>query len=346
MTILYLYAELMGYQIPVLQEYTSKYNADVHVVHWDHKKLTPYKPPVIENVHYYNRSSIDYIGMLELVKKINPTITFISGWMDKEYLKIGVQLKKNGTTVVAGCDTQWANSFRHNVAHFIFRFTYKKSFTHIWVAGPYQFEYARKLGFKKSEIIFNLYSADTVSFGNNSKKDHNDEYSKNFLFLGRLEEIKGITSLLIAWNNISNKRGWSLTLIGNGTLSEGIMNNSNVILKDFMQPAELINEIHKYGFLILPSLKEPWALVIHEAMAAGIPVLASDVCGAAPVFIVENYSGFTFKTNNIEDLTNKIIKIIEMKDDELRKMSFNAQARSQIINPEIAAACFISALDK
>ncbi|MBK86636.1 MAG: glycoside hydrolase [Flavobacteriaceae bacterium] len=341
MTILYLYAELMGYQIPVLKEYTLKYNANVHVVHWDHKKLTPYIPPKINNVHYYNRSSYDYEALLQLVKEIKPDISFISGWMDNTYLKIGKILKNNSIPVVAGCDTQASNSIKHKIGYFIFRFTYKKFFTHIWVAGPYQYEYARKLGFKKNQIIFNLYSADVNSFG----KNKNNNFAKKFLFLGRFEEIKGINILLEAWRTIQNKKDWSLTFIGNGKLVDKIKNEPNIVVKDFMQPHDLINEIHQYGFMILPSLDEPWALVIHEAMSAGIPVLSSDVCGAAPVFILPNYTGFTFKSEDVNDLISKITTIMNMEEDILKRMSINAKARSTIITPEIVAASFISTLN-
>ena len=59
MTILYLYSELMGYQIPVFKEYVTSYNAKVHVVHWNHKKLTPYVQTSIEGDTYYNRSDFD-----------------------------------------------------------------------------------------------------------------------------------------------------------------------------------------------------------------------------------------------------------------------------------------------
>ena len=343
MTILYLYSELMGYQIPVLKEYTLEYNAEVHVVHWDNKKKTPYIPPSIENVKYYDRSSLNYDGLSRLAEEINPSITFISGWMDKEYLRIGRRLKNKGIPVVAGCDTQATNSFNHNIAYLVFRYTYKRSFSHIWVPGPYQYEYARKLGFKKSEIIYNLYTADVVAFGGNIKNNH--DYPKKFLFLGRLEEVKGIHLLLKAWSCIPNKKGWSLTFIGNGSLSDRISSYPDVIIKDFMQPNELVEEIQKYGVMILPSLHEPWALVIQEAMSAGIPVLASDICGAAPVFIVPNYSGLIFKSEDCSDLISKISKIIEMKDVELKKMSNNAQTRSDIINPGITAASFISVLN-
>lgn len=344
MTILYLYTELMGYQIPVLKEYVSKYDADVHVVHWDHKKLTPYIPPVIENVTYYNRSNLDYSGMIKLVEKINPNIIFVSGWMDKKYLKIAAKFKNKNIPVVVGSDTQWESTFRKNIASIIFKYTYKKCFTHIWVSGPFQYEYAKKLGFTNNEIIFNLYTADVDAFSENVKKTSDKKYSKNFLFLGRLEEIKGISCLLQAWESIVDKKGWTLTFMGNGSLKTEIEKSTDVVLKNFMQPNDLINEIQKYGFLILPSLKEPWALVIHEAMSAGLPVLASDVCGAGAVFIVPNYTGYTFKSNNVEDLKSKIKNILNMTEVKLNRMSDNALERSKVITPEIVAASFMSVL--
>ena len=164
MRILYLYAEIMGYQLPVFEEYTTMYDAEVHVVHWDHKKLTPYAIPYLKNVVFYNRSDFNYTKLVSLVKSIMPNIVYVSGWMDKDYLKVCTELKSMGIPIVAGCDTQWKGSFRQIVASFLFRLTYKRSLSYIWVAGPYQFEYARKLGFNKSEIIFNCLSADNNLF--------------------------------------------------------------------------------------------------------------------------------------------------------------------------------------
>lgn len=42
-----------------------------------------------------------------------------------------------------------------------------------------------------------------------------------------------------------------------------------------MPQEELAEELEKAGAFILPSVTEPWALVIHEAACAGLPILAS-----------------------------------------------------------------------
>ena len=65
MKILYLYQEVMGYTVETLKA-LSKRNVDVHVIHWDHKKLTPYRIPEINNVKFYKRSSFDFREMKKL----------------------------------------------------------------------------------------------------------------------------------------------------------------------------------------------------------------------------------------------------------------------------------------
>ena len=39
MKILYLYSEVVGYLIPIFEEYVSSYDAEVNVVHWDKEKV-------------------------------------------------------------------------------------------------------------------------------------------------------------------------------------------------------------------------------------------------------------------------------------------------------------------
>ena len=44
MKVLYLYTEIMGYNIPIFEELVDRYGATVDVVHWDKNKNTPYTP--------------------------------------------------------------------------------------------------------------------------------------------------------------------------------------------------------------------------------------------------------------------------------------------------------------
>lgn len=333
----------MGYQIPVFKEYTNSYNSEVHVFHWDHKKLTPYIPEVIENVLYYKRSQFKkYDDLKNIVMRINPDIVYVSGWMDKDYIRL-CRILRRKIPVIAGSDTQYQNNLKQKLGIFFFKMFLKRSFEYLWVAGPYQYEYGRKLGFSKDKILFNCLTADIELFNSENKLNI---YPKKFLFLGRFITIKGLKVLLKAWNEIQDKNGWSLTFIGNGVLKEDLISDGSVEVIDFMDPKELGPLLSSYGVLILPSVKEPWALVIHEAMAAGLPVIATNVCGAAPVFIINNYNGFMINPNDVGDLVEKINNIIVLSDDKLFEMSTNAKNRSSIITPTIVAASFMSVLNE
>lgn len=341
----------MGYLIPVFKEFVSRYDSEVHVIHWDHKRQTPFVTPNIEGVNFYRRVDFSSKELQDFVFSINPDIIYISGWMDIGYLSAVRQMRKKGVPVVAGFDDIWFKTYRQRIASVIFPVFKTFFYSHAWVAGPYQYEFAKRLGFRNAEIIFNCLSADNNLFSivyENSIIEKKDIYPHKFLFSGRFEKEKGIDLLVTAWNNINRNnlhKDWTLTLIGNGSLVEYLSSFSTINYIDFLQPQDLANEIKKYGCFILPSRFEPWALVLHEYAVAGFPIICSDTCGASPVFVTAGYNGYTFKTGNIEDLEKQMLKIINSSDQELIVMSEKSHQMGNKITPEISAASFMSILD-
>lgn len=350
LNILYLYAELMGYQISIFKQLTQKYNAELHVVHWDHKKLTPYTPPTMDRVKYYKRSLLNQSKLKELVNTINLDLVYVSGWMDKDYLEAAKYLKKKGIPVVAGSDTQWKGNLKQRIATLIFPFTIKKCFSHIWVAGPYQYEYAKRLGFKKREIIFNTLSANTSLFekGQEYIEDKKSDYPKTFLYVGNFRSVKGTDILFEAFKIYRQKyKGtWNLICVGNGELKHLLNNTKGIKVLDFSTQEELVALTQKVGVFILPSRFDQWGLVVHEFATAGIPLILSANVGAASTFLIENYNGYTFKNNSPDALAEAMYNISSKKDDELLKMGNNSITLSKRINPEIVAASFLSVLKK
>ena len=113
-----------------------------------------------------------------------------------------------------------------------------------------------------------------------------------------------------------------------------------------MNPKELAEEFKNAGCFILPSHREQWGLVIHEAAAAALPIIASIACGATPSFLIPNYNGFTSIPRNIQNLRKKIEYVINMTDEDLLLFSNRSHQRSKSISPEITAASFMSILNK
>ena len=320
---------------------------DVHVVHWDHNKLTPYQAPIVPNVFVYNRSTLTVDAMLQLADKINPAVVVVSGWMDKGYMAVAKNLRARGLPIVMGIDGQWHGTIKQCLQVLLARAGYFAQFySHAWVAGLYQFEYVRKLGFDKGNIVYDLYSADLIAFNKsyinsiNIKKLH---YPHRFLFVGRFEPIKGLNVLLQAWEHLSTKRSdWELHLIGNGSLKDKLLSTSGVVVKDFMHPEQLIQEVASSGCFLLPSCGEPWGVVVHEFTAAGLPIIVSDVVGAASTFLISGVNGYSFKVNDPRSLVKRMQQIIDMSDHELNAMSVHSHTLSQRITPETSAGNLLS----
>jgi glycosyltransferase involved in cell wall biosynthesis len=344
--ILYLYEEVMGYTMATISELADR-GADLHVIHWDHKKLTPYQLPQARNVHFYARSRLTHEAMRGIASEIAPAITVVSGWNDKGYLKVAKALKTSGSTVVVALDGQWRGTTRQKVAAALGSGGYfRRYFSHAWVAGAYQFEYARRLGFDKNKIVFDLYSADVDLFHHvhrQASSQRSVRYPHRFQFIGRFEPVKGLDVLIEAWRILGDaKRDWDLCLIGHGSLRNMLTAMPGVVVKDFMQPNDLLEELQHAGCFILPSHTEPWGVAVHECAAAGIPLILSDAVGAVAALLIPGMNGFTFSTGDPRALASRMAQIVALSDEELRAMSDRSYDLSHRITPESSAANLLS----
>lgn len=344
--ILILYSELQPYNIPVIK-YLVASGYEVHIVKWDKKKLTPYQAPFITGVTYYNRSAYNAFQLYQLAEKICPSVIYVVGWMDKGYTRVTKQMKKKfATPVVAGCDTQWVGG-RQWLNVLFSRFRHQKWYSHILVAGMRQYEYAHRLGFEPGKILSPMYSADVMLFEQVDIEIKTTAYPKQLLYVGRLAKEKNVLALLQAWRSISDHKGWNLRIVGDGPLKAELLEQSisseNISFRPFVNQPELIKEMQASGCFILPSIFEPWALVIHEAASAGLPILCTNACGASDQFVISSYNGFIF-SHSVDEIKVGIERLFNLKVSELIQFSENSRALSKRISPEIVASAILSTI--
>lgn len=343
-TVLILYTELMPYNVVVIKELVKK-GCRVHVVLQDTNKKTPYLPPLLDGVTYYNRSAIvDFDYLYSLVKKLNPDLIWTAGWIDPLYNKVaGMVREKLSIPVVASSDTQWRGGKQWlNVLTSCFR--HRKWFSHMFVAGEWQVKYARKLGFRPDQILMHNLSADVELFSRIDLDSRAVDYPKRLLYIGRFAQEKGLLDLLKAWKSISDRKGWQLTLIGNGPEKEKLTGYPDVEILDFMDQKDLLKVMENSGTFILPSVFEPWALVIHEAACAGLPILASNCCGAVASFLREEENGYLFIPGNIPSIRSSIEKLLMLPKDHLLQMGKNSRKQGMQITPKRVADTLLSVL--
>jgi glycosyltransferase involved in cell wall biosynthesis len=60
---------------------------------------------------------------------------------------------------------------------------------------------------------------------------------------------------------------------------------------------------------VLPSRREPWGLVVNEALAAGLPVIVSNRCGCAADLVAQGVNGFVFDPDREEELIDFLLRV-------------------------------------
>lgn len=147
--------------------------------------------------------------------------------------------------------------------------------------------------------------------------------TKKLLFVGGLDRahyFKGVRELLLALSKI--KHGWTLNIIGQGSLQDEYQKLAdNLEISDkisFITNAkqdDLIKQYQNSDFLILPSINshEAFGIVLIEALACGLPVIASRLPGVRTVF-VDGKQGLYVKPQDINDLQDKINEMLEIAD--------------------------------
>jgi glycosyltransferase involved in cell wall biosynthesis len=342
MKVVFLIIDYVPHQVLTIKNIINNYKAEVYAYHVG--RFTNAIPD-LTNFKTTSYHTLKKKEILEQILNLQPDLVIVSGWMIPEYIWVAKRLKKKlNVPIVSYSDTPWYGTIRQKINTLISPFHVKKAFTHMWVAGIYQFEYASRLGFNKENILFNSLSADTKLFEAIDLEKKRINYPKNFVYIGRFSPEKGLHKLIEAWNNIPHKNGWSLTLIGDGPLKNNFNNDESIVVKDYMDQELLINELRNSGCLILPSLHEPWALVLHEAAVAGLPIICTNICGAVPHFVLNNYNGLTVPPNSSLELQNAMKEIIAFDNTKLLEFSFRSRTLGQRIDPEISLQSLINVL--
>ena len=118
------------------------------------------------------------------------------------------------------------------------------------------------------------------------------------LFVGQFEERKGLADLLDAFAELGDVRA-RLRLVGNGSLEPEVTRRAaqdpRIEVVGYLPQERLPEALARARCLVLPSIttaldREPWGLVVNEAMHAGLPVIATDAVGAAAGGLVRHDS--------------------------------------------------------
>jgi glycosyltransferase involved in cell wall biosynthesis len=139
---------------------------------------------------------------------------------------------------------------------------------------------------------------------------------KRLLYCGRLVRVKRVDVILQAFARIASARPqWDLVIAGDGPLRKELEKRFPPILKNrvkwlgFLQFEQIVLSYHACDVLVHASEFEPWGLVINEAVACGLPVIATSVVGAAVELVQHQRNGMIVPPRNIEAMSDAMWQI-------------------------------------
>ncbi|MCF7813681.1 MAG: glycosyltransferase family 4 protein [Candidatus Cloacimonetes bacterium] len=198
-------------------------------------------------------------------------------------------------------------------------------------------EVQKFVGSKMNNVFVNYMGYDDKIFNIKNNYHEKKKYYKSvILTVSNFVYGKGLDILLNALAEVKKTRqDFIYIMLGNRRdgsyqdyLDELIVKKE---LKDFVQFQDGVHHdklpsfYHSCDFVVLPSRKEAFGLVILEANACGKPVIGSDV-GGIPEIIKDRENGLLFKPESHMELAEKIIYLLE-NPDYCRDLGYNARKK-------------------
>lgn len=262
------------------------------------------------------------------IKKVNPHSVMLPAW-NPIYATILPILRANNTSVVfrGVCRVPRARSaLRLAVSD-----TAKRRFlSRVDVAnyiGTHAREELLRLGFPTSRMVYSPYGIDNTSWATRVEEAPRQalreqlgvsEETTVFLLVNKLIDKKGLHHLLPAVQRASRHADLRVLIVGEGPLRSNL--DLEIRRRDLTDIVHLVGfrnqtELGGYfaaadGFVLLSDdPAETWGLVLNEAMAAGLPVVASIDAGATCDLVSPGLTGFRIDPRRPQELTDAMIKI-------------------------------------
>jgi len=173
-----------------------------------------------------------------------------------------------------------------------------------------------------------------VAYSNRKLLGNSSDEIIKFITVARYEKVKGIDILLKAISLIKNKYGNTLNMkvdiYGSGKEYRKYQRyirkhkiDRYVALHRWIDRENLAVQLAKSDFYILPSRSEGVPVVLMEACAAGLAIIASDVGGVSEVAI-SNFNAILIEKENTNELLEAIIQCYRMKSEKKIIMGMNS----------------------
>ena len=285
------WTRLSGYLNACLKELASRPGVELLVTHETAGNDAPFDESQFSwmpaRAEYGSRPNRE--ELLAQTRRFGPEVLLVNSWHIGEFRFVLDRLQPRPLRVLC-MDNQWRGTWKQRLgvvgSPWYIRSLYEVAF----LPGERQACFARRLGFPDDRIWQGLLCPDIHELANAVIRP-TVPLPRRFGYLGRLSPEKGIADLLAAYElyRLSVPDPWDLVVAGGGLLRTDVDRHPSVESSGFIQPSEVAGWFGRLGCLVVPSRFEPWGVAISEAAAAGLPIIATDACGAVP-HLVHDFS--------------------------------------------------------
>jgi 1,2-diacylglycerol 3-alpha-glucosyltransferase len=245
-------------------------------------------------------------GLERILDRISPGAIAIAGYGDPHMRRAAAWARRRGRRAVLLSDSQACDLPRRAWRERMKRYWVSRHFDRAFVSGATAAAYVESLGIRRHliwrgyDVVDNQHFAAGASEARANGQRLRVELQlpeRFFLYVGRFAPEKNLGRLIEAFAaGPGALPDWALVLVGGGPLEPALRAQAaplggRVRLVEFQQLARLPSYYGLAEALVLPSVSEPWGLVVNEAMAAGLPVVVSSQCGCAMELVFPGVNG-------------------------------------------------------
>ena len=287
------------------------------------------------------------------LQQTKPDVVAINGWNNFGSLIAANWCARRGIPMVV-----MSESSRQDEARTWWKEAIKRRIVGLYsaalVGGQRHAEYLAELGMPREQIFTGYDVVDNHYFRRRTdevrgqKPEVREEYDlpeNYFLASARFIEKKNLPRLISAYAEYRRKSQtaghatWDLVLLGDGPLRVTVNSqlstlnlNEHVHLPGFEPYDELPAYYALANAFVHASTTEQWGLVVNEAIASALPVIVSSRCGCAPELV--NGNGFTFDPINERELTDRLLEMASLSEEERKHLSDNSYRIAANFAPE------------
>ena len=263
--------------------------------------------------------------VIEWLRSINARAVVMGGYADFARLRAILWCRRQGIPCFLTGDsnihsdvlTGWRRPLKNAAVRFVTR-----RVSLIMPFGRLGVEYYKRYGVNPDRMVFFPYEPD-YSIVQEMPADRISavreryglpESRRRMVICGRLAPVKRVDLAIDAFACIARERPeWDLVILGGGPLEASLKQRvpelvrQRVLWTGFVGDAREIAAIYRACHVqVHPADWEPWGLVLNEAAAARLAIVASNVTGAAGDLVEDGVNGWIFPHGDLDRLTQRL----------------------------------------